>query len=80
MKVNLKKSAHCKLIVRILFTFPEGPGVLELVYFVGSIIAAGETDGTANNYKFSVCKKMKSVFKCCVTHSNICSGTPFSLN
>lgn len=45
-KVNLK-SPNRKFIVWVLFTFPEGPGILELVHFIGSVIAGKEQGRTA---------------------------------
>lgn len=37
---------HGKFVVRILLSFPEGPGILELLHFVGSVVAGGRHSNT----------------------------------
>lgn len=37
---------HGKFVVRILLSFPEGPGILELLHFVGSVVAGGRHSHT----------------------------------
>lgn len=34
-----KGQTHGKFVVRILLSFPEGPGMLELLHFVGPVVA-----------------------------------------
>ena len=34
---------YSKLIVWILFSFPERPGILELLHFIGSVVAGKDT-------------------------------------
>lgn len=40
---GLKGGTHSKLIVWILFSFPEWPRILELLHFVGSVVAGKDT-------------------------------------
>lgn len=40
---------HGKFVVRILLSFPEGPGILELLHFVGSVVAGGRHSHTCRS-------------------------------
>lgn len=51
---KFEKSAHCEFIVWVLFTFPKRSGVLELVHFVGSVIAAREQERTGLREHFDL--------------------------
>lgn len=53
-KLINNKNTDCKFIVWVLLPFPEGPGVLELVHFVGSVIAADKQDSSESALQLEI--------------------------